>query len=118
LLDQGLAPQAALFLREEGFDAVHVSEIGMERAEDVAILERARNDERVCVTLDHDFHAHLANAGEGRPSVVFLRVQGLDAQRQADLIRLVHMKSEEALCEGAAVSADGETIRIRRLPLR
>ena len=69
LLDQGLAPHAATILREAGFDSIHVSEIGMERADDVLILERARQDQRVCVTLDHDFHAHLAVAGQGRPSV-------------------------------------------------
>jgi predicted nuclease of predicted toxin-antitoxin system len=118
LLDQGLAPHAAAILREHGIDAVHVAEIGMEQAEDIQILERARNDERVCVTLDHDFHAHLAVTGHGRPSVVLLRVQGLDAQAQADLIRSVCLQCENALSEGAAVSADRENIRVRRLPLR
>jgi predicted nuclease of predicted toxin-antitoxin system len=118
LLDQGLAPRAAEILREHGLDAVHVSEIGLERAEDVHILEQARNDDRVCVTLDHDFHAHLAVSGQGRPSVVFLRAQGLDAHGQADLIRSVCVQCETALSEGAAVSADRNSIRIRRLPLR
>jgi predicted nuclease of predicted toxin-antitoxin system len=117
LLDQGLAPLAAAILREQGFDAIHVSEIGMERSEDIQILEAARNDARVCVTLDHDFHAHLAATGHGRPSVVLLRVQGLDARGQANLIRSVCVQCETALKEGAAVSANGETIRVRRLPL-
>ncbi len=118
LLDQGLAPHAATLLRQHGLDAVHVSELGMERAEDAQILEMARNNEQVCVTLDHDFHAHLALTGNGRPSVVLLRVQGLDAQGQADLIRSVVAQCEEALIEGAAVSADRKSIRVRRLPLR
>jgi len=117
LLDQGLAPLAAEILRRNGFDAIHVSEIGMERADDVEILDRARQDGRVCITLDHDFHRHLAIAGQGRPSVVLLRVQGLNAQDQADLIGRVCSQCENALTEGAAVSADHETIRIRRLPL-
>lgn len=118
LLDQGLAPLAAAILRQEGFDAVHVSEIGMERSDDIQILETARNDSRVCVTLDHDFHAHLAATGHGRPSVILLRAQGLDARGQASLIRSVYVQCETALSEGAAVSADGETVRVRRLPLR
>jgi hypothetical protein len=54
----------------------------------------------------------------GRPSVVLLRVQGLDAQGQADLIRLLYAQCEAAISEGAAVSADSESIRVRRLPLR
>jgi predicted nuclease of predicted toxin-antitoxin system len=118
LLDQGLAPRAAALLRQHGLDAVHVSEIGMEKAEDIQILEWARNEDRVCVTLDHDFHAHLALTGHGRPSVVLMRVQGLDAQGQADLIRSVCLQCEEALSEGAAVSANRESIRVRRLPLK
>jgi predicted nuclease of predicted toxin-antitoxin system len=108
LLDQGLAPHAAAILRRDGLDAVHVSEIGMEQAEDIQIMERARIDERVCVTLDHDFHAHLAMTGHGRPSVVLQPVQELDAQGQADLIRLMYAQCEAALSKGAAVSADRE----------
>ena len=118
LLDQGLSPQAAIALCEHGFDAVHVAEIGMSRAEDAEILQYARDDSRVCLTLDHDFHAHLATTGHGRPSVVLLRVQGLDGIGQAQLIRSVYLHCEAALAEGAAISADGETIRIRRLPLK
>lgn len=118
LLDQGLTPLAAGILRHNGFDAIHVSEIAMERADDVEILDRALQDGRVCITLDHDFHRHLAIAGLGRPSVVLLRVQGLDAQGQADLIRLVFSQCESALTDGAAISADRRTIRIRRLPLQ
>ncbi len=118
LLDQGLAPKAAANLRQFGFDAVHVSEIGMEKAEDQLILDRARQEDRVCVTLDHDFHAHLAVASHGRPSVVLLRVQGLDADGQADLIQLVCVQCADALSSGAAVSADGANIRVRRLPLK
>lgn len=118
LLDQGLAPRAAVILRQSGMDAVHVSDIGMEQAADVEILERARTEGRACVTLDHDFHAHLALTGRGRPSVVLLRVQGLDAQGQADLILSVCLQCANALNDGAAVSADYHSIRIRKLPLR
>ena len=65
LLDQGLAPGAAALLRERGFDAVHVVELGLDRAEDLDILTAAATQNRICVTLDHDFHTHLALAGKG-----------------------------------------------------
>ena len=104
LLDQGLAPHAAALLRGHGFDAVPVAEPGMHQAEDAEILRLARN-----VTLDHDFHAHLAATGHGRPSVM-LRVQGLDAMGQAELIRSVYLQCKTALSEGAAISADGESV--------
>ena len=79
LLDQGLAPRAATILCQYGFDASHVAEIGLSQADDRLILAEARENGSVCITVDHDFHTHLAISGQGRPSVMFLRVQGLDA---------------------------------------
>ncbi|HYA17189.1 MAG TPA: DUF5615 family PIN-like protein [Bryobacteraceae bacterium] len=117
LLDQGLAPLAAATLRHHGFDALHVAELALDRADDREILDYARRGNLICVTLDHDFHAHLAMAGDGSPSVIFLRIEGLKAQQQADLIRSICAQCGEALSAGAAVSADLQTIRIRRLPL-
>ena len=60
LLDQGLSPGAAGLLRAEGWDALHVIDAGLDKAEDSEILDFARKSGRTCVTLDHDFHAHLA----------------------------------------------------------
>jgi predicted nuclease of predicted toxin-antitoxin system len=118
LLDQGLAPGSASILRSHGWDAVHVYEIDFHTASDADVLEHARVTDRICVTLDHDFHAHLAHQHAGSPSVVFLRVQGLDAKAQTALIQLVLNRCAEALSGGAVVSTDGQSIRIRRLPLK
>jgi predicted nuclease of predicted toxin-antitoxin system len=42
LLDQGLVPATAILLRADGWDAIHVLEAGMDRAQDLEILEFAR----------------------------------------------------------------------------
>ncbi len=55
LLDQGLAPRAAELLRADGWDAIHVSAVKLDRADDPAILEYARQHVFTCITLDHDF---------------------------------------------------------------
>ena len=117
-MDQGLAPRTAALLRPAGWDALHASEAALERAEDSEILDFAQRNTRMCITLDHDFHLHLALSRAGKPSVILLRVQGLAAEAQAQLIRSVYEVCEEAIAEGAAVSADESSIRIRRLPLR
>jgi predicted nuclease of predicted toxin-antitoxin system/Uma2 family endonuclease len=96
LLDQGIAPRAATIFRERGSDAVHVIEIGMAEADDFQILEMARTQDQICVTLDHDFHTHLALAGYGRPSVILLRVESLGAQAQAELIASICLECETA----------------------
>lgn len=118
LLDQGLSPGTATLLRAEGWDAVHVTEVGLDQAEDSEILDFARQDGRTCVTLDHDFHAHLALAQAGGPSVILVRLEGLRSRQQADLIRTVWAACADAIATGAAVSVDEVAIRVRKLPLR
>ena len=118
LLDQGLAPRTAALLRLAGWDALHTSEAGLELAADSEILDFAQREGRGCITLDHDFHVHLALSRAGKPSVVLLRMQGLAAEGEAQLIRSVYEVCADAIAEGAAVSADQNSIRIRRLPLR
>jgi predicted nuclease of predicted toxin-antitoxin system len=118
LLDQGLSPAAAALLRAEDWDALHVMEAGLDRAEDFEILEFARQESRTCITLDHDFHAHLARAQMAGPSVVILRLEGLDAAHQAAVIRKVWEICADVISAGAAVSVDAASIRVRRLPLR
>jgi predicted nuclease of predicted toxin-antitoxin system len=65
LLDQGLAPATAAILRDGRFDAVHVLEIGLHCAEDSDILAVARDQNRACVTLDHDFILTSLSPGRG-----------------------------------------------------
>lgn len=39
LLDQGVPARAALILREAGWDAIHLRELGMQRAADTGIVD-------------------------------------------------------------------------------
>lgn len=64
VLDQGLSPNVAVLLRSQGWDALHVMDVGLDRSEDLEIMEFSERDARACVTLDHDFHAHLARHSE------------------------------------------------------
>ena len=117
LLDQGLPRSTGALLAQAGRDVTHVSEIGMSRADDIDILEQARTDERVCVTLDADFHALLATSGERGPSVVRVRKEGLDAGALAALLQTVWPDIESALADGAMVTVTDRSIRVRRLPI-
>lgn len=81
LLDQGLPRTAAKILKEKGWDVLHTGDIGLSRASDNEILEYARAEKRVIVTLDADFHAILAVANDSEPSVVRIRQEGLKGRR-------------------------------------
>ena len=107
-----------MLLRQDGWDAVHAMDIGLSRADDEAILQFAREHLRTCVTLDHDFHTHLALSSAVGPSVILVRLEGLDSVQQADLIRRVWTLCAAEIEGGAAVSVDQRAIRVRRLPLK
>ncbi len=120
LLDQGLPRGACEHLARQGHDAIHVADVGLATATDVAILDWAVVHGRVIVTLDADFHAILVLRGAAGPSVVRVRVEGLRAEALSDLVSKVVMQAVHALSAGAMVTVgpDGETIRARGLPLR
>ena len=117
LLDQGLPRSAAALLRQAGWDVIHVSEIGMSCADDADILQRARAESRVCVTLDADFHSLLATSGERSPSTIRIRKEGLDATALAVLLQGVWAKIADALNSGALVTVTERSVRVRRLPI-
>jgi predicted nuclease of predicted toxin-antitoxin system len=117
LLDQGLPRSAAKLLREAGIDAVHVSEIGYSTADDAAILQKGRDEERVVITLDADFHVLLALSRATTPSVIRIRIEGLYGQKAADLIQAVLTRCTEDVKQGAVITVQPRRIRIRRLPL-
>jgi predicted nuclease of predicted toxin-antitoxin system len=117
LLDQGLPRSAAALLREVDIDTVHVAEIGMSAAEDAEILQKAREDGRIVVTLDADFHTLLALAEATSPSVIRIRIERLRAQALSNLLLTVIGKCEEDLKKGVAMTIDPSRIRFRNLPL-
>jgi predicted nuclease of predicted toxin-antitoxin system len=117
LLDQGVPRSTGAILTRSGWEVTHVSEIGMSRASDADILERAKTEQRVCITLDADFHALLALGAEAGPSVVRVRREGLDAGALAALLETVWPRIDEALDAGAMVTVTDHSVRIRRLPI-
>ena len=117
ILDQGLPRSAAALLRDSGIDAVHTGELGLATAEDSEILEFARSDDRVVVTLDADFHALIALSGAIGPSVIRVRVEGLRAEALAILLQRILNAWTEDLEMGCMLTVQSDRIRTRRLPL-
>ncbi|MBJ7898986.1 MAG: hypothetical protein GC158_03450 [Cyanobacteria bacterium RI_101] len=117
LLDQGLPRSAATLLSEAGIDTVHVAEISLSAANDTDILQRAREDERIVVTLDADFHALLALSAMTSPSVIRIRIERLRAQALTNLLLTVLGEVAEDLEQGVVVTVEPSRVRMRRLPL-
>jgi predicted nuclease of predicted toxin-antitoxin system len=117
LLDQGLPRSTVFPLRAAGIDAVHVGERAMATAADSVILDIARQEQRIVVTLDADFHALLALSGAAGPSVIRFRIEGLRAEHLAGVLVDVLELCKDDLSHGAMVSITENGVRVRHLPL-
>ncbi len=117
LFDQGTPRSAATILRRSGFDAVHTGEVGLAEAEDLEIIRRATDENRIVVTLDADFHAQLALTQARQPSVIRIRIEGLRAEEFSGLLQNVLSQCAEDLEAGAMISVNDFQIRVRRLPI-
>ncbi len=89
----------------------------MSAADDTDILQRARDDERVVVTLDADFHTLLALSAATSPSVIRIRIERLRAQALTNLLLTVIGEVAEDLEQGVVVTVEPSRVRLRRLPL-
>jgi predicted nuclease of predicted toxin-antitoxin system len=117
LLDQGLPAEAASLFRELGYECSHVSESGMQRAKDEEILNFARDNGSVVVTLDADFHALIAVGGLSTPSVVRLRREGCRAEMAVGILSPVLERYRVDLTRGALISVKEHRVTCHRLPV-
>lgn len=118
ILDEGMPLRAAAALREAGIETQHVVELGMGGASDQAVLDRAGLDGSIISTLDADFHQILATSGADAPSVIRIRMEGLQAQQLAILLLAVIKQTRDELEAGAFVSVGNKNVRVRKLPIR
>src|SRR5438105_10029849 len=87
-------------LAEWGHEAVHASDIGLDRAPDEAILQQAKSDGRTVVTADLDYPRLLALAGAAEPSLVLFRGGNWsDAEVIGKMDSLLRSIGEQAISE-------------------
>src|SRR6266852_2955213 len=117
VLDQGVPRDAASLLRDLGYDCTHVGEVGMSRADDQEILAWAVGENATVVTLDADFHKILAVSGASAPSVIRLRMQGLNAPAVVEIVRKVAARFQAELEHGSMVTVKANKITSHKLPI-
>ena len=117
LLDQGLPRSAVRHLAGKGVAAEHVGELGLAKAADARILDVARERQAVVGTLDADFHALLAKSHARSPSVVRIRIEGLNGEHLASILVQVLTAAGAEIEAGAVVSVTERQVRVRLLPI-
>src|SRR5438552_18700982 len=117
LADAGLSALTVEFLIQLGHEAAHVRTLGMQRAPDLDIVERARADSSIVVTFDLDFGDVLALGVLDKPSVIIFRLT--DERPTSVNQRLGAVLSERSgdLESGSLILVEATRYRGRKLTL-
>ncbi len=115
--DMGISPRTIALLREQGYDAIHLVEQNLERMEDPHILDKARQEERILLTVDLDFAQLLAISGDSLPSVILFRLGNVSREVVNNRLMLVLNDYATDLKTGAIISVNDVSIRLRYLPI-
>ena len=117
LLDMGLAPRTASFLRTAGHDAVHLTEENLQRLSDDRIVEKGAAEGRVIITFDLDFSAIVALQRLAQPSIVLFRLEEFTTDRINSILLELLTVHQKALESGAIIVVEPDRIRVRSLPI-
>jgi len=117
LIDMNVSPKFADMLTSKGIDAVHWYNIGAPDAEDTEIMEYANQNNYIVLSCDLDFSIILSITHNLKPSIVQLRAQRINIEKDGERIVSAIIQHEEKLGKGAILSIDLKKARIRLLPL-
>ena len=77
LADMGISPKTVAFLRALGYDAVHLSEQGLERLPDPGLVAKACQEGRIVLVHDLGFGELVAVSWATLPSVITFRLRSM-----------------------------------------
>lgn len=117
LADAGISPRTVEFLTGLGHEAIHVRTLGMQRAPDGDIVERARADASVVLTFDLDFGEVLALGVLDKPSVIIFRLANESADSVNQRLSAVLAERVAELDSGALILVEDTKYRVRKLPI-
>lgn len=117
LADMGISLRTVEWLRQLGYDIVHLRDRALQTLPDNEILALALTEQRIILTIDLDFAQLLAISKQSLPSVILFRLGNENYHEINKRLIEVLNNCQQALETGAIVSVNNETFRVRKLPI-
>lgn len=117
LADMGVSPITVRILKQQEYDAIHLSEQGLFRMPDSEIIEKAKDEFRIVLTFDLDFTDLLAASKDSLPSVIIFRVKNTLPNFVSSRLSTVLSNCSQNLNNGAIIIVEDYRYRVRNLPL-
>jgi predicted nuclease of predicted toxin-antitoxin system len=117
LVDMNLSPDWIPLLRQEGWSAIHWSDVGDPRADDAVIMAWALANQHIIFTHDLDFGTMLALTRALGPSVIQVRGNNVLTDHMGAIIITAIHQHEADLAAGALLVVDEARRRVRVLPV-
>jgi predicted nuclease of predicted toxin-antitoxin system len=114
----GVSIRVAEWLRQDGNDATHLRDEGLQTLADRLIFQKAIVEDRIIITFDLDFGEIAALSQRKVVSVVILRLNNSRADYVIQRLGAVLPVVEHALQSGAIVTIEDTRHRIRLLPIQ
>src|SRR6266508_389496 len=117
LADAGVSLRTVEFLNQLGHEAIHVRTLGLQRAPDPDVVERARADASIVLTFDLDFGEVLALGVLDKPSVIIFRLADERPASVNQRLEAVLKERSADLESGALILVEDARYRVRKLPI-
>lgn len=118
LADMPVSPKTVEKLCEKGYDAVHLFSLGMKKADDEEVVEFAKQENRIILTMDLGFGEILAHSKEQRPGVIIFRVSHSTPTKVNSLLFDLLNSEASSDIEGSIIIIEEARVRIRKLPIQ
>ena len=114
LADENISSRTVAFLRDLGFDTVHVREIGLRGKPDQEVMDYAVKEGRLLLTIDSDF-ADIRKYSPGtHGGIIRMRLKVYSSNAVNACLELLLKALVEKDVKGNLVITDGEKYRVRR----
>lgn len=116
LVDVCVDVRVAVWLREQGYDAIHLRELGLQRLPNGSIFSKAATENRIVLTFDLDFSEIIALSHGQKADVIVLRLRDTRHRHVIERLSRVLPGLEEKFGQGAIVMLEEHRYRIKYFP--